>query len=114
MHTWIIWLNLIGATASGWSNLYATWIWRNHRFQAAIYISIALFAWMYAWGYIFLLVTDDIHAWVSFFSVVSVVVWPLVWSMPSIVSSKARKTAMCQLHDKVQELETVLDARAAV
>ena len=108
----VIWLNLIGASAARWVNLYACWHWRHTR-AAVMYGALMMLSWFYACGYVYLLNTGDTAGWSNFYRSVSLVVWPLVWMMPSFVATSVRRKELRSLARSTQVAKEHLRLRQA-
>ena len=81
----IIWLNLLGCTAAIVANVCAARVgFLVHRGLSSV---IAVIGGMYVIGYALLLTgTIEVLKWSAFYRGVSVVVWPVVWAGPALVS----------------------------
>ena len=88
----VIWLNLAGCVAAIPINLHAARV--GFLIHPGLARTIAVVAGIYAVGYVMLL-TGTVHvaAWSDFYRGVSVVVWPLVWSGPALMSLSALRHA---------------------
>lgn len=84
----IIWLNLLGCTGAIVANFAAARVgFLVHRGLASV---IAVIGGMYVIGYALLLTgTVEVLKWSAFYRGVSVVVWPVVWAGPALVSLSA-------------------------
>ena len=86
----IIWFNVALAAAStvtcGWA---ATRDDPRHRVLWGAMAAMALF---YTIGYIWLAVLQDVVPWSRFFRGVSLMTWPLVWTVPPIVLTRRHRS----------------------
>lgn len=112
--TWqefITWMSLFLATSAGWANLYGVWVWRGKPFVQVFYGSVACMAWLYASGYIWLIVTGDRLAWSNLFGNLGPIVWLLVWNIPPIAAARTRSQELTALKRSTQLLTHALDNR---
>lgn len=102
LDTAVIWLNLLGCLGAVAANgLAASVGFLIHRGLA---ITIAVIAAMYAVGYAMLLLdVVELARWSAFYRGVSVVVWPLVWAGPALMSIQAWRHTQAQVRGIVVE-----------
>ena len=108
--TFVIWLNLAGCLTAVPVNLMAarhgllTSAWLHH--------VIAVFAAIYALGYVMLLSgTLSVLEWSGFFRGVSVLVWPVVWVGPAALSLHTWRKIQTEVTDRAKALNA--DAHVA-
>lgn len=84
----VLWINTIGAAGALYVNVQA-YRFGLSRFRKACFM-VAGLSFVYVAAYLFLLFGDvDYLLWSSWLRGVAMVVWPVVWMMPAIISWKA-------------------------
>lgn len=105
---WVIWMNFAGSASAYWFNRKASKMGLISLRKTHFLISgLAAF---YTASYLFLLLFDPkFMAWSSFMRGVSLVVWPVVWAWPAVVSMRTWKkfTELLEI-DEVEELEHLM------
>lgn len=108
--TLIIWGNLLGCLGAVAANGIAAYV--GFLIHRGLAITISIIAAMYAIGYAMLLLgVVELAKWSAFYRGVSVVVWPLVWAGPAVMSVQAWRHTRSQVEAALAE--GVTDARAA-
>lgn len=110
-HEFVTWLSMFLAASAGWANMYGVLVWRGRLFVQVFYGSVAVIAWVYACGYIWLIVTGDRLQWSQFFGNLGPVVWLLVWNIPPIAAAKSRRQELQALSASTKRLESSMDLR---
>jgi len=102
--TVIIWGNLIGCLFAIGANACAAHVgFLIHRGLAT---TIAIIAGMYVIGYALLLTgTVDLLAWSQFYRGVSLVVWPIVWAGPALISIAAWRHSHTEIAKATRAME---------
>jgi hypothetical protein len=102
--TVIIWGNLLGCLFAIAANACAAHVgFLIHRGLATI---VAVIAGMYAIGYVLLLTgTVTLLAWSQFYRGVSLVVWPIVWAGPALISLAAWRHSHSEIAKATQAME---------
>jgi len=108
--TLIIWGNLLGCLGAVAATGIAAYV--GFLIHRGLAITISIIASMYAIGYAMLLLgVVELAKWSAFYRGVSVVVWPLVWAGPAVMSVQAWRHTRSQVEAALAE--GVTDARAA-
>lgn len=109
LDTAVIWLNLLGCLGAVAANGIAAYV--GFLIHRGLAITIAVIAAMYAVGYGLLLTgAIELAKWSAFYRGVSIVVWPLVWAGPAVMSVQAWRHTRAQVEQALAE--GVGDARA--
>lgn len=100
--TLIIWGNLLGCLFAIGANAVAAHV--GFLIHRGLAITISIIAAMYAVGYAMLLLdVVELARWSAFYRGVSVVVWPLVWAGPALMSIQAWRHTQAQVRGIVVE-----------
>lgn len=93
----VIWTNLAGCLFAVVANIAAAHV--GFLVNRALSATIAVVAATYAIGYALLLSgAIEIAKWSAFYRGVSVVVWPLVWAGPALMSMSAWRHTKKEIH----------------
>lgn len=100
--TLIIWGNLLGCLFAIGANAVAAHV--GFLIHRGLALTISIIASMYAIGYAMLLLNVvELARWSAFYRGVSIVVWPLVWAGPALMSIQAWRHTQAQVRDIVAE-----------
>lgn len=82
--TVVVWLNFTGAVLAA----FAAWVGsrRDDPRKRPMWAAVAVLATIYAGSYVWLKIDGDVFVWSKIMRGVSLVVWPLVWVTPPIMS----------------------------
>ena len=105
------WISMFLAASAGWANLYGVYVWRGKPFVQLFYGTVAVFAWLYAIGYIWLIVSGDRLAWSNMFGNLGPIVWLLVWNIPPIAAARSRRAELEALKRSTLVLTRAMDLR---
>lgn len=103
--TAVIWLNMVGCLGAIAANGVAAYV--GFLIHRGLAITIACIASLYVVGYALLLTgTVELAKWSAFYRGVSVVVWPLVWAGPAVMSIQAWRHTRSQVQSALRDVET--------
>lgn len=112
--TWLgflTWVSMFLSASAGWANIYGVWVWRGKPYVQVFYGAVAVIAWVYSCGYIWLIVTGDRLQWSNLFGNLGPVVWLLVWNIPPIAAARSRRAELEHLKRSTAFIKQKMDSR---